>query len=241
MIEINLVPDVKQELIKAKRTRAIVVSSAVLAGLVAVGIVALMALYLFAVQGVRSNLANDNIKKKSDELAAVSDIENMLTIQHQLTRLSELHDDKTISSRFFDVLVAVNPPAPNNVSFSQARMDEKTSLIRLEGQAANGYNAGEVLKQTILGTKLSYVNAQGEAETVNLTDHVSTNELSYGEDTTGKKVLRFTFTFEYDTAFFARSSQNAIVIKPNRENVTDSYKRLPTSLFVDGANNGGEE
>ncbi len=239
MIEINLVPDVKQELIRAKRVRTIVVSSAILVGLVAVGIVVLMAVYLFGVQAVRESIADGAIDKKGKELAAVDDLGNTLTIQHQLTRLGELHDQKNISSRFFDLLAAINPVPPNNVSFSLARIDSETQTIRLEGQAANGYAAADVLKKTILETSISYRDTDGQTRTAKLTDNVSTSELSYGEDSTGKKVLRFTMTFVYDSAFLARSSQNAIIIRPDRQNVTDSYLRLPDSLFSDRAADEG--
>lgn len=40
MIEINLVPDVKQELIKAQRVRATVISFSIAIGLVSVAVVA---------------------------------------------------------------------------------------------------------------------------------------------------------------------------------------------------------
>ncbi len=234
MIEVNLVPDVKQELISAKRVRTMVIAGASVVGMVAVGIVILLAVYLFGVQTVRQNLADTAITEKSKELSNIDDLGSMLTIQHQLTELSALHDQKNIDSRFFDLLGAINPPAPNQVTFSLARIDSDTKTIRLEGQAVNGYQAADVLKKTILGTDISYKDGD-TTQTVPLTDAVSTSELSYGEDSTGKKVLRFTLTFVYNDAFFARSSKNAVVIKPDHKNATDSFQHLPGSLFSDRA------
>src|ERR1700757_27558 len=115
MIEVNLVPDVKQEYIRAKRVQALVVSGTVVVGIAAIGIVVLLALYLFGVQAVRSNLADSAISDKGKQLSGVSDLAKMLTIQHQLTVLGQLHDQKNIYSRFLDLLGAINPPAPNNV------------------------------------------------------------------------------------------------------------------------------
>jgi hypothetical protein len=243
MIEINLVPDVKQEYIKANRVRTLVISSAVLVGIVAVGLVVLLAIYLFLGQTVRSNLADAAIKDKSNQLQNVADLGNTLTIQHQLSKVTELHNGKNISSRFFELLVAINPAAPNEVSFSLARMDAETKTIRLEGQAVNGYLAADVLKKTILGTTLSYQDENGQTKTVPLTTNVSTAELSFGEDSTGKKVLRFTLSFVYDDAFFARSSKNAIIVRPDRQNATDSFLHLPESLFSERATdqNGGNQ
>lgn len=238
MIEINLVPDVKQELIKAKRVQTVVISGAIFVGLAAVGIVILLALYLFGVQTVRSNLADAAISDKSKQLSNVADLSNTLTIQHQLTELTQLHDQKNIDSRFFDLLAAINPSVPNNVTFSTARVDAGNKMVILEGQAANGYNAADTLKKTILGTTLSYQD-NGQQKTIPLTKNVDTSELSYGEDSSGKKVLRFTISFIYDDAFFARSSQSAVIIRPSAQNATDSYLHLPESLFSDRASDQG--
>lgn len=233
MIEINLVPDVKQELIRANRVRAVVISSTILVGIAAAGIVALLAAYLFLGQAVRSNLADAAIKDKSNQLSNVNDLNKTLTIQHQLAKLPELHDQKNITSRFFDLLVAINPPAPNQVSFSLARLDSDQKTVRLEGQGVNGYTSADVLKKTILNTTISYHDGSNNTKSTPLTDNVSTTELSYGEDATGKKVLRFTLTFTYDEALFSRSSQDAIIVRPGRQNVTDSFEHLPESLFSD--------
>lgn len=241
MIEINLVPDVKQELIRARRARTVVVSSAIIVGVATVCVVILLALYYYGAQTFRSRLADDQIAKASKELADVKDLDSMLTIQHQLSRLSEIHEQTDMDSRFFDLLTAINPAAPNQVSFSLARLDAEAKTIRLEGQAANGYIAADVLKKTIQGTAISYKDDGGSTKTVPLTDVVSTSEQSYGEDSTGKKVLRFTLTFAYADEFFARSSENAIIVRPDRQNVTDSYLRLPESLFGDRATSRGNE
>ena len=53
MIEINLIPDVKQELLRAQKGRAVVISASIFASVIAVGVVALLLVYIFGVQGVR--------------------------------------------------------------------------------------------------------------------------------------------------------------------------------------------
>lgn len=240
MIEINLVPDVKQELLNARRIRAYVMSGAVIAGIVAVGIVVLLALYLFTVQGLRSKFINDSITNKSQQLNSVTDLSNMLTVQNQLASLSEMHNTKNIDSRIFDLLIAVNPAAPNQVTVSSAKLDAEAKTMTIEGQAANGYEAAEALKKTILSTTITYRDADDKTVTRPLTHDVSTSEMSYGEDATGKKVLRFTMVFTYDDTFFARSSKDSIIARPDTKNVTDSYLRVPESLFEQRATNLGE-
>ncbi len=231
MIEINLIPDVKQEFIRAKRTRTLVISGAVLVGVGSVAFVVLLAVYLFGVQTVRSGLISNDITAKSNQLKGIDDIDNTLTVQHQLTRLDELHNQKNLVSRLFNLLIAINPAPPDEVIFSKTTVDAETGTVTLEGQTSGRYNTADVLKKTILGTKISYTDSDDETQTESLTDDVLTSNLSFGEDSSGKKVLSFAMTFEYNPEFFARGSKNAIVIKPNRQNVTDSYVRLPDSLF----------
>lgn len=233
MIEINLVPDVKQELIRAKRARTIVISTAVITGLSSIAIVALLAVYAFLGQTVRSSFADSAIKDKSAELSKVADLSDALTIQHQLAELSSIHAETHKMSRMFELLAAINPGAPNQVSFSTVRVDTETGTVRLEGQAVNGFNAADTLKKTILNTSFSYRDESNELRTVPITTSTSLSELSYGEDSTGRKVLRFTLTFLYDEAFLSPASTDAVIVPPNRQNATDSFLHLPESLFAD--------
>lgn len=240
MIEINLVPDVKQELIKAQRVRATVISVAILVGLVAVGVVVLLALWVYAVQTARSAITDNTIRTESEKLAAVEDIENTLTIQNQLNILPELHDSKQMDSRIFTILSTINPSAPNNVSITNLTLDSSTNNIAIEAQASNGYPALEVFKKTINATRFQYVQ-DGETQSVALAANMSDSDRSYGEDASGVKVLRFTLSFTYPDELFARTSREARIVGPTRANATDSFLGVPKSLFTQRAGNAGGE
>jgi hypothetical protein len=240
MIEINLVPDVKQELIKAQRVRASVISVAILAGIVAAGLVVLLAVWVFAVQTARSVILDNTIQSESEALTSVEDINNTLTIQNQLSKLSTMHDSKTINSRIFDILTTINPSAPNNVSITNLSLDHATSTITIAAQAANGYPALEVFKKTINATTFRYTG-DGEQQSIPLASDMSDSERSYGEDASGAKVLRFTLSFVYPTELFSRTAQNATIVAPERANATDSFQGVPQSLFTQRANDTTEE
>ena len=241
MIEINLVPDVKQELIKAQRVRASVISIAIVIGIASVAIVVILALWVFAIQAARGLISDNTIKNQSEELSNVEDISDTLTIQHQLSKLSEMHDGKNIDSRLFDVLTTINPSAPNNVAITNVSLDSATTTIKLEAQAANGYPALDVFKKTINATTFQFAN-NGEKQSVALASNMSDSDRSYGEDATGAKVLRFTLIFTYPEELFSRTSQNATIVAPERTNATDSFLGVPQSLFVQKASDteGGE-
>lgn len=241
MIEINLVPDVKQELIKAQRVRASVISMAILVGIAAIGVVVLLAFWVFAVQTARSVISDNTIKSESDKLSKVEDVSNTLTIQNQLSKLPAMHDSKHIDSRMFDILTTINPPEPNNVSVTKLTLDSASSTVKIDAQAVNGYPALEVFKKTINATKFEFTQ-DGQKQSVPLATNISDSDRSYGEDASGAKVLRFTLTFTYSDPLFSRTAQNATIVAPTKSNVTDSFLGVPQSLFTQKATDseGGE-
>lgn len=233
MIEINLVPDVKQELIKAERVRSVVISTSILAGIIALGIVGVLAAYVFGVQSVRGALDDDAIKKGGAQLASVEDLSKVLTIQNQLSKISELNSQKKIDSRIFEVLLAVIPPAPNDIQVSSLLIDAANSRISLEGQTPT-YDTLEVFKKTIDGAVITY-KLDGEDQQTKLASEISTTDVSFGEDSTGAKVLRFTLSFVYPEELFSPKVPAVVVKLTNQGNVTDSYLGLPKSIFVQRA------
>ena len=240
MIEINLVPDVKQEFIRAQRQRNTVISGAIIAMLASGGLIVLCAV-LVGGQAVTGALYDKSISDENARLQSTEDLTNTVTIQNQLSKLGEMHGDKSIDSRVFDILSTVNPPVPNRVAISNLQLDPKDQVLTIEGSAVNGYEAVEVLKKTILNTNLEYTD-DGEAIIEPLAEEVQVGETSYGEDSNGRKVLRFTITFEYNDQLFARDIQNAKIVSPNTNiNVTDSFVRVPDSLFADRPSDIEEE
>ncbi len=239
MIEINLIPDVKQELLKAQRARAVVISASIVTSIVAAGLVALLCVYIFGVQWGRSAYLDGQIDSKGKEFSKVEDLSQVLTIQNQLKTISELNGEKNMESRVFDMISAITPAEPNAVAFSQITVAAADALVaadptapatsggqvQLEGQTS-GYDSMEVFKKTLGNTSIQYV-VDGETKTVPLASNISTSDISYGEDADGRKVLRFTLTFEYPEEFLSPlSTQIAYKLSVNG-NVTDSYLGIP--------------
>lgn len=231
MIEINLVPDVKQELIRAQRVRSGVISVAIVTGLASVGIVVLLAIWVFAIQAGRGYLVDNTIKDENQKLSSVEDISNTLTIQNQLSKLSSMHDEKHIDSRVFDMLSTINPEAPNDIKLTKTTLDTASNTVVIEAQADNGFAALEVYKKTIGATKIEFVK-DGQTESIPLITATSLGDQSYGEDSSGKKVLRFKLTLTYSDELFARNVQNVVIVAPSKKNVTDSFLGVPQSLFT---------
>ncbi len=241
MIEINLVPNVKQELLRAQRIRAAVIAGSIITGIVSIVVVAMLSIYVFGVQSVRGMIVDDTIKNGSEKLANVSDLNKILTIQNQLTKISALNDGKKIDSRIFVLLDAINPPAPNNIVVSDLSVDSSNESITIYGQATNSYPAVEIFRKTIGASKLSYKDSDDKQQELVLASEINTSNTSYGEDASGSKVLRFTISFKYIPELFSATVKNPQIVisgdgtSTSTYNVTDSYLGVPKTIFSDAA------
>ena len=231
MIEINLLPNVKRELLKTRVMRNRVISISFLVGGASIAAVVVLALILGS-QIAAEAVQNGVIKDRNDKLMAVEDLNKVVTIQHQLTKINEQHSGKKLNSRIFDVVTAVNPVASNNVSFSDIKVNPGSKTITLEGSAVNGYSALETLKKTILNTKVQTTDGDKSSE-VSLTKEIKDGDTSFGENSEGKKVLQFSFSFEYAEELLAPANNGTVsVLTPTgKVDVTDSRQGIPDSLF----------
>lgn len=231
MIEINLLPNVKRELLKTRAMRNRVISISFLVGGASIAAVVVLALILGS-QIAAEAVQNGVVKDRNDKLMAVEDLNKVVTIQNQLTKINEQHSGKKINSRIFDVVTAVNPVAPNNVSFSDIKVNPESKTITLEGSAVNGYSALETLKKTILNTKVQTTDGDKSSE-VSLTKEIKDGDTSFGENSEGKKVLQFSFSFEYAEELLAPANNGTVsVLTPTgKVDVTDSRQGIPDSLF----------
>lgn len=234
MIEINLIPDVKKELLRAQSTRTAVISGAIITSIIAGGVVVALLLYVFGVQNVRGAIAEQEIKDQYATLSKVEDLSKILTIKNQLSTMSELNAKKKIDSRMFDVLAAVVPPEPNSVQISQINISGEDSIITLDGQT-RAFDSMEVFKKTLDSAIVVYTDKDNEKKEIKLAEELNTSEVSYGENSNGDKVLLFSISFAYPVELFSPEVKDVGIKLSLNGNVTDSYLGVPRSIFTERA------
>lgn len=233
MIEINLVPDVKQEYLHSQRLRAKVIFLSLVISASAVAAVVLLGMYIGA-QAVRNMLADNDIKDQYQKLTAANpDLGKAVTIQNQLVVIPTLNNKKPMTSRLFDLLTATNPKAPNNVKLSTVTVDPNKSSLIVEGTAEEGFNAADAFKKTLLNSKVVYNDKNNKEVKTTLTSAVTITNTSFGQDTSGKKVLRFKMSFNYPKELLSNEVTNVRIETPTGTvDVTDSRVGVPDSLFA---------
>lgn len=184
MIEINLVPDVKQELLRAQKQRNIVISVAIILAIGAGAIVIVAAAYVFGAQKLMMDSANKTIDEQYNQLTQVEDLDKMLTIQNQLKQITVLNANKNAGSRLYGMLNVIIPSAPHEVTVSSVLVEPsgttatgtqeggasagEGTTITIEGQTVGSYASLEVFEKTIAAAVIEYKAEEGAANTGDL-------------------------------------------------------------------------
>lgn len=235
MIELNLLPNVKQASIRAQRVRNTVVSASIVLSVVVGGLAALLASYVFVAQPVVISRNKDEIKKLHKEFTGKEDITNAITLKNQVAAISDQYKNMNLTSRLFDTMSTIVPKGENAIRYKNIALDSAEKTITIEAEAKNGYSALETFKKTILNTKFEFMkDGADKRESVNLTDKISDGDRQLTENSEGEKVLRFQITFVYNDALFSRDSKDGQIVGPTERNATDSTLSVPKSLFGGG-------
>jgi Tfp pilus assembly protein PilN len=132
MIQFNLLPDVKKEYIKARQTKRRIMTGSFIASAVSIGVVFLLFVTVQVAQKGNISDLTDDIETELSSLQSVPDLNQMLTVQNQLTTLPQLHQDRPETSRLFEYL---NQVVPTDVTISSLSLDMATQKMSVTGRA----------------------------------------------------------------------------------------------------------
>ena len=167
--EINLVPEVKSQMIKALKLRNLVLFICIVVSAVSVGAVVV----LFGIksgQDIAMASQDGKLETMSAKLLGYEELGDLVTIQNQLDKLQDLSQNKTVLSRVFGALGVMLPAGDDVVQLSELRVDLSTNALRMEGQADArvdpliDYRVLESFKKGVELTKYDYgryVDANG--------------------------------------------------------------------------------
>ena len=152
MFEVNLVPDVKAELLKTQKMRNRITYICILVAIGCIGVIVLM-FSIFGSQGIILANQDNEMKQKSSEILGTDNLNLNLTIQDQLGKLSEIGNNRRVLSRIFGVLDIILPTGEDVVTISELSINLPTATLSFDGQANSSsdidYNALEVFKKTV--------------------------------------------------------------------------------------------
>ena len=137
--EINLVPDIKNEFIKALKFRNFVFF---LSGIVAAGSMIIILIFLTIAGGQQGfiNAKQNTIDALEQKISEYNDLSDFLTIRDQLGNIATITENKVMMSRTFNVLAAIIPTGEDYINISElnVNLSEDAPTFRVEAQANAG-------------------------------------------------------------------------------------------------------
>lgn len=217
MIQFNLLPDVKLEYVKAQRTKQTVFTTALMAAGSAFAVFLLLFITVHVVQNKSIDDLDRDIKKYSNTLKSKPDIEKVLTIQSQLSVLSQLHDGKPATTRTFGFVQQITPI---DVTISELVVDYEANTISISGQSKS-LDRVNTLVDTLKFTTFDQADQKGDKAFSN----VVLTEFTKNTTATTYKV-----NASFDPLIFDNSVKPKLVV-PSRIS-TRSVVEQPVNLFM---------
>ena len=132
--EVNLVPEVKRQMIKAMKFRNIMLFVCIVLVSVAGATVVIMA-GIWEGQNISMSSQDGKLKAMSDKIKSYSSLSELLTIQTQLNELGEINANKKVLSRVFPIVRTILPEGPDTIEISELSVNLTESTIRFDAQA----------------------------------------------------------------------------------------------------------
>lgn len=225
MIQINLLPDVKLEYIKARRLKRTITSLSVIVSAVALAVFVLLFISVTVAQKGHLGRLEEDIQNHTKELEDMPNLAGILTVQNQLGALTTLHQDKPTASRIFTYIQQL-APTEASIDTWTVSFDEQTMTI--EGHAVS-LTAVNKFADTLKFTKFAVTTPDGTSDSIAAFSEVVLAELGVEESAEEGKPTSYTITLKYAPEIFSNANDVKLTV-PNQI-TTRSATEKPNNVF----------
>jgi Tfp pilus assembly protein PilN len=230
MVQLNLLPEVKLEYIAIKKQKRFVTLLATFVIIGSIGVTLLLALVVYGAQAARISSVQNSIKSNTSKLQNTEGLNEILTVQNQLSALDALHEDKPVVSKLFAYLSQV---IPVNSTITTLTLDTTTSTITITGESDSLQDVNKLV-DTLKFVEIS----RGEEGEESRPKAFSQVVLS-GFDRTLEGAT-FTLNLTYDPLIFSNAEDKIVLIVPETVS-TRSTTEQPKALFDKSEQPTGEQ
>ena len=161
--EINLVPDIKNEMLRAMKIRNYTFFACFVVAVASV-VTSLIFFSIAAGQQAVADSKKATLTNLSEKVSSYSDLSDFLTIKGQLSDLSNLSENRNVLSRIFNVLSALIPTGADSITISALDivLEDESPNITFDGQANAGsepyidYNVLDSFKKSMQYMRYDY-------------------------------------------------------------------------------------
>jgi len=132
MVQFNLLPDIKLEFVKARRTKYLLSFVSFIVGGIAIAVFLFAFFFVNVVQKKSLSDLQADIKQYSSDLQSEKNLDKILTVQNQLSAVTTLHKTKPVASRLFGYLTQVTP---TQASLTKLTVDFSQNTMAIGGKA----------------------------------------------------------------------------------------------------------
>lgn len=116
--EINLVPDIKNEMLKTLKLRNLIFFLCIVVASASIGVTAIAGIIAAGQQAALTS-KQTTLGNLSAKLNSYGDLNDFLTFQDQLSNISDLTNNKQVLSRTFNILSALMPDGADTITISE--------------------------------------------------------------------------------------------------------------------------
>lgn len=258
MIEINLLPDIKREVLVARQTRDRVATLSIIVTGGCLTVTIILAMTVFIIQTIVISGQDKQIEADFKKYSNYPGVNSLLTIQKQLDRLEDIHKKKTITSRVFALMTQTISKYGLDIFISKIDVNPHDNKIILDAFSFTGYVELERLIKTLNNAQIVYIDSN-KLEEINEQSQTNVDEAakrldeemkngeymnllrdqkvsllsdpSIGQNSDGKQVLTFKLGLAMQENFFVGHEKTAIIKGSSYKDVTDSLLSVPPELF----------
>lgn len=221
MIQFNLLPDIKLEYMRARRTKRMVVAVSAISAGVSLAILIVLLLVVFVFQRTYINDLTADITKQSADLKSTTDLDKILTVQNQLNTVGELHKLKPDTTRIMPYLTQLTPI---DAKISSVNISYEENAIMITGSAKSLKVINEYV-DTLKFTKYTLPPSEGQ-EFTPVAAFSSVVLSNFGRDT---ESASYTINANFDPIIFDNTKQVTLIV-PDIV-TTRSITEKPIDLF----------
>lgn len=163
--EINLVPDIKGEMIKALKLRNFIIFLCIIVAAISASVILIFGLTAGGQQWALDN-KKSTLETLSAKLNSYSDLNDFLTIKDQVNNINTLTNNKKVLSRTFNILSALIPTGADTITISELNVDlaAEQPTFSFDAQANAGrepfidYNVLDSFKKSMKYMRYDYGN-----------------------------------------------------------------------------------
>ncbi len=152
-VQFNLLPEVKLEYVKARRTKYLLTFVSIVVGGVALAIFLFSFFFVSVVQKKSLSDLNTDIAMYKNDLKKIKNLDKVLTVQNQLGTLTNLHEEKPVAGRLFGYITQVTPV---DAKLEKLNIDFTTKTMSIAGKASS-LDSVSVFTDTLKATRYDIV------------------------------------------------------------------------------------